>query len=423
MISKLSSLLFVALLIPQLSYASLRDLRTEELEGIGSIEFILKGPESAPNVIGEWTLIRPGNERTEGTDKQFSFDELDAGMYTFSTKLPEGTSASIEVLYNGKLIDTLDTPQVTIPVDGQDRFLIKVQYTYAHTGTVSVTSKPAGLSFELRGPNNTKEKGITPASFHAVPRGQYAAYFDEIEGCPILPPQSDKLEKDSRITLSIDVVCENVKHLETVVDPNKELEFVTVTVEGKSMTFEDVRTQDWFASHVYTVAKAAIVSGYKDRSGNPNGQFGPGDNVTIAQLSKIAHKVAGIDESKVRVPVTNKRARNQWFEQYFASAEQQWWEVWRDRRVDPARPAKRGEVIATILRALDVRTVWAEGKTFGDVLPTHKYANAIETAAADGLIDAGGNFRPEDPINRAEIAKIISNAIELYIEDTLEMQG
>ena len=72
---------------------------------------------------------------------------------------------------------------------------------------------------------------------------------------------------------------------------------------------------------------------------------------------------------------------------------------------------------------MNVRTVWAEGKTFGDIKPTDKYANAIETAAADGLVDSGGDFRSNEPVNPAEMAKIIAKAIELYIEDTEEARG
>lgn len=423
MLKKTALIALIALVLPTAANASLKDLRSDDLQGFGAIQFQLRGPEGYEDVTGHWTLIRPGNERTEGDDKDFSFDELIAGMYTFTTDLPEGTAAEIEILLNGKNIDTIATPQVSIPLDGQDRFFIKVTYRYEHTGTVAVNSSPSGLSFTVKGPNNSEFKGVTPYSLQDVPRGQYAAYFDEIEGCPIIPPQSDRLEKDSRITLSVEVVCENLKDTDAGKNAEKALEFVTVTIEGKTVSFEDVRTADWFAPYVYTVAKAAIVSGYKDRSGNPDGKFGPSDNVTIAQLSKVAHELSGIDETKVRVRVLNTRAKNQWFENYFASAEQLWWEVWRDRRVDPSRPAKRGEVIGTILRALNVRTLWAEGRTFGDVLPTHKFANAIETAAADGLIDAGGNFRPEDPINRAEIAKIVANAIDLYIEDTHEVQA
>tara|TARA_Y100000310_G_scaffold230644_1_gene233118 strand:+ start:10803 stop:12071 length:1269 start_codon:yes stop_codon:yes gene_type:complete len=397
-------------------------LHAQELEGFGSIALDLNGPEEDPRVIGHWTLVRPGNQRTEGDDPNFTFDEIDAGMYTFTTILPEGTSATIELLLNGKSVEIVDRPQISIPLDGQDRYVVKVEYTYSRTGTVAVASTPAGLTFTLKGPNDTEIKGETPYS-HIGPEGQWTAYFEEIEGCPSLPAQSDKLVKDSRITLSVDIVCDNLKDSDIGKQLEKSLEFVTVTIDGKTVVFEDVRTQDWFAPYVSKVAKAAIISGYKDRSGNPEGTFGPSDNVTVAQLAKVAHEMSGVDETKIRVPVINTRAKNQWFEQYFTSAEQRWWEVWRDRRVDPSRSAKRGEVIATVLRAMGIRTVWAEGKTFGDVTPIDKYANAIETAAIDGLIDTGGNFRAKDPINRAELAKIVSNAVELYGEDTLEQTG
>lgn len=401
---------------------SFEPLHAQELEGIGSIQFQLRGPEEDPEAVGKWTLVRPGNQRTEGTDKNFSFDELNGGTYTFITTLPEGMSATIDLLLDGKKIKSVNVPQINIPLDGQEHYFIKVQYAFSRTGTVAVNSTPAGLSFRLKGPNDKELTGTTPFSYQGA-EGQWTAYFDQIEGCPAMPAQSDKLEKDGRITLSVNVVCENLKDTDLGKEIEKNLEFISVTVEGKTVVFTDVRTQDWFAPYVYKVAKAGVISGYKDANGTPQGTFGPGDNVTIAQLAKIAHEMSGIDETKVRVAVQNTRARNQWFEQYFASAEQLWWEVWRDHRVNPSRAATRGEVIATVLRALDVRTVWAEGKTFADVLPTHRFARSIETAAYDGLIDTNGNFRPDDLINRAEIAKIIANAVDLYIEDTLETQG
>lgn len=395
----------------------------EVLTGVGMMNFELFGPVDTPEITGHWTIIRPGNERTEGDDKIFAFSELAAGNYTFTTTLPEGTSAKIDIYSHGELTETIERPQASFTItDGED-LTLKVYYSYTQIGVVAVNSVPPGLTFTMIGPNNMKMSGTTPTSYENYPIGQYAVDFDDIEGCPELPIQSDRLVKDSRITLQVEIVCDNLKNTDLGKNDQKMLEFVTVTVDGKTVVFEDVRVKDWYAPYVYNVAKSAIITGYKDRSGTPEGIFGPTDNVTIAQLAKIAHKFSGIDETKVRVPVINSRAKNQWFERFFASAEQRWWEVWRDKWLDPSRSAKRSEVIATILRAMDVRTVWPEGKTFGDVKPTDKYANAIETAAADGLVDAGGNFRPSDPINRAEMAKIVSKAIEIYIEDTLETQG
>lgn len=395
-------------------------VQAQELEGVGSIEFRLIGPEQTPDVVGSWTMIRPGNERTTGDDKEYRFAQLPAGNYTFTTTLPEGATAVSELLLDGKLIKTVSGPQMSIPLDGQENYLIKVTYEYTRAGTVAVNSVPKGLTYRMIGPNGIEEFGKTPMSYDSVPEGQYTVYFDKIAGCRDIPAQSDKLVKDGRINLSVNIVCENLVIED---DYEKELTFVTVTIDGQTVVFKDVPIGTWFAPYVNNAARTKVLTGYTNRDGSPTGMFGPGDNVTIAQLAKIAHSVAGIHEESAWKEVENTRAEGQWFEKYFASAEQMHWEVWRDRRVDPSRPATRAEVIATLLRAMEVRTVWAQGTTFADVKPSHPYANAIETAAVDGLIDAGGDFRPDDPINRAEIAKMAAKAIDVYIEDTLEMQG
>jgi len=393
------------------------------LTGNGQMHFEMIGPEETPDVMGHWTLIRPNNERTEGDAPTYAFSGLTSGNYTFSTTLPQGASVIIEVYENDELTKTIKSPQASFAMhEGVDIFL-KIAYAYTRTGKVIVNSDPAGLAFSIKGPNNLEERGVTPASYEGYPEGQYTAYFDEIEGCPMPPAQSGRMQKDGRISLQVNIQCANIANTNAAKDIKKTLEFVSVILDGKSVTFNDVRLSDWFAPYVSIAAKAGVLSGYKDENDQYNGMFGPGDNVTIAQLSKIAHKVAGIDETKMRAPTQNSKAKGQWFEFYFASAEQQWWEVWRDKWLDPSRPANRGEVIETLLRAFNVRTVWAQGKTFDDVLPTYKYANAIETAAADGLIDTGGNFRPDDLINRAEVAKMIKGAIDVYIENTQEIQG
>ena len=159
--------LFSSLLVVSLALAvmPIRTLHAQELAGVGSISFQQIGPEQDPDVVGTWTLVRPGNLRTEGDEKDFAFDELDAGMYTFSTNLPKGTSAVIDLLLNGQLVETVERPQISIPLDGLDRYLVKVTYTYSRTGLISVSSSPAGLTFTLKGPNETVHVGQTPASY------------------------------------------------------------------------------------------------------------------------------------------------------------------------------------------------------------------------------------------------------------------
>jgi hypothetical protein len=57
-----------------------------------------------------------------------------------------------------------------------------------------------------------------------------------------------------------------------------------------------------------------------------------------------------------------------------------------------------------------------------DVSPSTLFSEAIYTAVRDGVMSGDtdaighltGRFRPEDPINRAETAKIVSAALQVY---------
>jgi hypothetical protein len=89
--------------------------------------------------------------------------------------------------------------------------------------------------------------------------------------------------------------------------------------------------------------------------------------------------------------------------------------------LDVNKPATRGAVIQTLLEVLGIPTDIKIPSPFGDVVENSPYAKAIITAFAYGLVsgdlDADGKalnrFRPDDPINRAEVAKIIALAKEL----------
>lgn len=55
-------------------------------------------------------------------------------------------------------------------------------------------------------------------------------------------------------------------------------------------------------------------------------------------------------------------------------------------------------------------------QTFGDVPSTHPYYRAIEALAASGITSGcgGGNFCPNQPVTRGEIAKFLANALGLH---------
>lgn len=119
--------------------------------------------------------------------------------------------------------------------------------------------------------------------------------------------------------------------------------------------FTDVPSNEWYYPYVATVTKANLLSGYKDGNGNPTGKYGPGDLVTRSQAAKAFINAGG---------VANKTA--------------------------PVAP-------------------------FVDLVAGSWYMDYVSTAYNWSIIDgySGGNglFGPNDPVTRAQIAKIISNAL------------
>ena len=199
--------------------------------------------------------------------------------------------------------------------------------------------------------------------------------------------------------------------------------FVAFRIGKKEIILHDVPRSAWFGPYVRDAAERGIVSGYRDPSGDFTGEFKPANNVTIEELSKIAFVASAGDLSSCPKP-TNSGALKSWSSPYIGCAEKNGWVLYADGSVLITRPALRSEVIVTILQAFKVplRELSGSGTTFTDVSASTQFASAIETAARAGLVSGysdvrgtpTGLFGPGDPVKRAEIAKIISLALQLY---------
>jgi len=425
-------LLFTALALGFLSPLPLAAPSTHAATGSVRIHIEQVSPYASHDAFGAWSLILPGNSRIEmKANGGHTREQLPAGHYTFLVDPLAGTTAKVTRTVNGETAGTFDLPQISFDAADGDDILLTVEFVFVRTGNVAVSSEPLGLSFTLKGPNASAFRDTTPASFLDVVEGLYTVYFDAIEECITPRPLSQRLVKDSRVNFSVTIACENIDRIPQQEAKTLQFEFVTVATEDGTITFGDTPTSAWFAPFVAQVARSGILTGYRDGAGKPTGTFGVQDEVTLAQLAKIAHKVTGIHENTAGVEPRNTRARNQWFAAFYASAEKQHWEAFQDQRTDPNRPATRAEVVATLLQALDVPRVWPKGALFRDVTPATRFAASIETAATDELASGytdrngqpTGEFGPERPINRAEMAKIVTLAIELYRATTAEIQG
>ncbi len=206
-------------------------------------------------------------------------------------------------------------------------------------------------------------------------------------------------------------------------DVNEYSGFVSFRIDGVPYVFKDVPTTQWFAPYVRDVAERGIVSGYKDNNGMPLGIFSPERNVTLEELAKMAVQSAGIQISSCPAEPKNVAVQKTWSAPYISCAEQHAFVLFGDGSEDPHRPATRAEVVVTVLqafgRAVD-GTVTASG--FRDLNSSTLFAPEIALAVRDGVVsgytDSSGNpmgyFGPANPVNRAEISKIISRALQLY---------
>lgn len=199
--------------------------------------------------------------------------------------------------------------------------------------------------------------------------------------------------------------------------------FVTVEIDGKDVVLSDVPRTAWFAPYVRDIAERRIVSGYRDAAGVPTGLFGPGDNVTLEQMSKVLLYASGrtTDGCGTGIPM-NATASGAWSAAFVSCAETLQWTVYGDGTADMLRQATRSEVVVTLLEAFGKEPAAPAGNAFTDVGLATQFGAAIEQAKNDGIVsgytdDEGaptGMFGPQDPVTRAEFAKMVTIGMQTY---------
>ena len=423
-----SAILAIAgLSISMLSYAE-EDPTLHQAGGNSSITVEQKNVSDGKS-LGTWTIIKPGNTKVVSSSGTNTLTNLPAGSYSFFVESPDGATPTVRV-YRGDHAEpeVLPRPQVTLKIGVDENIRFLIHYTLTKTGTVSVQSDPPGMEFVVTGPNNFNEKGVTPASYDGISEGQYKVQYVALEGCVTPPPQSHQLVIGGRASFDVIASCKSADKLRARGE-NKGTDFVVISIDKEDVTLRDVPQKAWFSSFVFNAARRNVLAGYKDADGKPSGLFGPENYVTIAELAKIAHRLGSDSEQDfARINPTNAKAVDTWFSPFFASAEAKGWTIYQDTTIDPLRPATRAEVVITFLQVMDVPLRWQKGQMFTDVTVRTQYAAAIETAAEDGIISGRtdengaslGIFAPQDPINRAEISKIINGVFQVYLGEETE---
>ena len=182
--------------------------------------------------------------------------------------------------------------------------------------------------------------------------------------------------------------------------------------------FRDVSEDDWYNPYISSLAEWNIVSGYKDTSGQPTGEFHPGDPVTVAEILKMSLEAAQVEKGGCVQQPANPYAQNHWAGIYVACAEEMGVRLMVPTQQTPLdRSARRAEVLSIIHDAFGIRVL----PLFSNYSDTagHPLEADIAYATVNGVVggdtDQYGNptgaFRPDDPVNRAEAAKIIYESL------------
>lgn len=178
-----------------------------------------------------------------------------------------------------------------------------------------------------------------------------------------------------------------------------------MAIDAQPVTFDDVPVDEWFACPISSVIEKGIFSGYQDARGKLTGRYGPADSITLGQLAKVAMKLAN---HYIKETV----AGPEWATPYMKASEEMNLSTFQ-KRMNAHAPASRGAVIQTILEVLNIPL--EEGDLpYSDVPAGSMYAKAIATATALGIVNGDAEadtFRPNAPVNRAEVAKMITLAL------------
>ena len=188
------------------------------------------------------------------------------------------------------------------------------------------------------------------------------------------------------------------------------------SLDGFTPKFSDVVEDDWFAPYVQHMVNKEILDGYKNAQGVSTGKFGPGDEVTLSQLAKIALESTNVN---LRTCSIASGYGGNWAAPYIECARYRGSRVFADLGQDFEKPATRAEVAAAVIDAFGRSKDDNVGTHFYDVERGTQYRESINTLAYDGIVEgkdtiSGTGFDPNGTAQRSEVAKIFCKAIEKY---------
>ncbi len=172
-------------------------------------------------------------------------------------------------------------------------------------------------------------------------------------------------------------------------------------------SYKDVLLGDWYASYVLRLTSRDVVSGYNDVHGKKLDMFKPDSSASYAETAKM---ILGMTNQS---PTINASTSADWSLPYMRHMRELSFSLYT-ASTDPHTPISRSAFLQTALEAFNVPIAKGLQNSFSDLPAAHPFADAILTARSLGIVNGDSTdaknlttIRPDAPINRAEVAKIL----------------
>ncbi|MBU1019506.1 MAG: S-layer homology domain-containing protein [Patescibacteria group bacterium] len=415
---------------------------TDEDNNTGIYTFTTLDPEPIP--VNDDFLFRPSLVLLQIGDIDGP-DALEDVISTYTGSFGTKDAGLVQVELVGPILfeEVTDNDAYTETTDGisfevstyrhWDGFVFYIYPTSINTTSVrSLELKIDGyLDEAITQVSDLKPYNIADGSGHKVEL-QLLTYLDTFgeEKAAAMVSNAEELIKSTQDTDLLTEVLSNAATLasENTTETVKSLTVETFEAEKAALAemlyeeginpFKDVSFDKtcWYCEYVSDMKNNGIISGYKDANGNATGEFKPGNQITAAELIKIAVKISGGAESQI-APLLDQ-AKDHWSKGFVATAEELGFNLVSESSLNLNRPATRAEVVEAMLQALgsNIPQYDSSSSYFLDVNSSHESFNYIQYAYDLGLISGDDNsatFRPDEAINRAEVSKIAARAMEL----------
>jgi len=170
------------------------------------------------------------------------------------------------------------------------------------------------------------------------------------------------------------------------------------------VSFLDVQTTDFFYDGVRYLFCQGAIGGYADNT------FRPTASTTRAQMSKILVLTMGWPLLNPSAPSFNDVPSTSPFYEYIETAKAHGAiSGYADGNFKPENPVIRGQLSKMVTMAQGWSLDNPPTPTFNDVAPGSPFYTYVETAASHGAIAgyADGSFRPGVVTNRGQVAKVV----------------